>query len=109
MTRADNIACDTAWQVAFGRLPQKRREAIFNSICQQTQACRETLPRGSGDYPGSDVVYRRLQAGAEAMAISKDNYGSYEHSLTMAIMGCGDEETQKARVHWLHMSGWIQY
>lgn len=97
-----------SWQVAFGRQPKERLEAIYNGIKRQTEDIFKTLPRGKSDYPGFETVRSRLQAGAEAMALLETYYGSEDHSRTMAIMGCGDEETQKAHVFWLRTYGWIK-
>lgn len=68
---------------------------------------RKQLPRGDGEWPGYDVVYRRLQRAAYKMADEPYMRPSDEHVRLMAIMGCGHEETMKAEMHRLMGRGYI--
>lgn len=73
-----------------------------------TEKRRKELPQGDGNWPGADVVYKRLQAAAYHLAKGKHTYLGQDHVETMAVLGCGDEETMK---HWMHVclnNGWCK-
>lgn len=60
-------------------------------------------PRGNGNWPGFDVVYRRIARGCQKMAQNKSTYLSQDHIDAMADLGSGHEERMKARLHWMYM------
>ncbi len=68
---------------------------------------RKTLPRGTGDWVGYSHVYRNIAQACELMARKKYIYLSEEHVRTMAILGCGHEETMKYEQMRLRMRGFI--
>jgi hypothetical protein len=65
-------------------------------------------PRGKGDWPGFPEVYRKIAAGAEAMARKKYVYLSDDHVQTMADLGSGHEERMKSRLWWLREYGYLR-
>lgn len=67
------------------------------------------LPKGCGEWPGYNTVYRRLATACERMAQTKYIYLSDEHARAMAILGCGHEETMKAEQARLAMRGFLTY
>lgn len=71
-----------------------------------TVAWRE-LPHGDGTWPGYDAVYDKISRAADKMSRARYILRSEIHVQTMAILGCGHEETMKAHVHWLMTYGWI--
>jgi hypothetical protein len=74
-----------------------------------TEEVRRTLPRGDGQWKGFESVYRRLSAACERMGQVKYVHLSDEHVRSMAIMGCGHEETMKAEQHRLFGRGFLRY
>lgn len=69
---------------------------------------RRELPQGDGNWPGSMKVWENLQKAAHHLAQGKHTHLSYDHVETMAIMGCGHEETMK---HWQMVcrnNGWLK-
>lgn len=73
-----------------------------------TETCRKGLPRGDGNWPGFDYVYGQIMKAAHAMALQKDVYLSEEHINTMAVAGCGHEETMKGEMWRLRGRGFIK-
>jgi len=71
------------------------------------EVIRKQLPRGTGDWPGYDVVYRKLYDACMRMAQTQYVYLSDEHVRAMAILGCGDEETMKAEQMRLRSRGFL--
>jgi hypothetical protein len=67
---------------------------------------RKTFPSGNLDWPGNSHVYDKLKKAADAMGRTTSTHLSYDHLLTMAILGCGHEETMKAHMAWCSMYGW---
>ena len=65
----------------------------------------KTLPQGNGDFPGSDVVWARLNVAAHYLALSA--YLGFDHVKTMAVMGCGHEEIMKYWVSVCMANGWV--
>lgn len=57
------------------------------------------LPRGNGNWNGYAHIYAKLSAACERMARTPYIYLSDEHINTMAVLGCGHEETMKAELH----------
>lgn len=68
---------------------------------------RKELSQGPGDWPGFGQVYANLQKAAHKMALSKYFYLSDDHIYTMAVMGCGHEETMRGHQLWCREYGWI--
>jgi hypothetical protein len=69
------------------------------------------LPQGDCEWPGYSIVFNRLQAIAYNMAkktpgIQNHNYLSAEHITTMAVLGCGHEETMKGWLLQMIDRGW---
>lgn len=73
-----------------------------------TEQVRKTLPKGDGNWPGFEHVYRNIAAACEKMARTKYIYLSEEHITSMAILGCGHEETMKYEQMRLRGRGFIQ-
>lgn len=69
---------------------------------------RKDLPKGNGDWPGFDSVYTRLQRAAEHLAKGTYTHLGADHVTTMAIMGCGDEETMKGWLHVCLVNHWTE-
>jgi len=63
------------------------------------------LPQGDWNWPGSDLVSRNLQKGAQTLASWA--YLGDLHVKTMAVLGCGNEETCKAHQLILIQYGYI--
>lgn len=68
---------------------------------------RKAGPRGDADWPGYDVVYRKISAAAQRMSQSRSMWLTDEHVATMADLGSGHEERMKARLWWLRTYGWL--
>ena len=68
----------------------------------------KALPQGDWSWPGADAVCRWLQAAALRMARSRGTYLSDLHFKTMAVLGCGHEETCKAHMWLLRSYGYGQ-
>ena len=67
---------------------------------------RKTLPRGSGDWLGYEAVYRNISQACDKMAVSGHRLTDL-HVTSMAILGCGHEETMKLHQILLRTYGWI--
>ena len=67
---------------------------------------RKELPRGNGEWAGFESVYITIARAAEAMGNSRCRLSEL-HVSTMAILGCGEEETMKAHLAILRQYGWI--
>lgn len=70
------------------------------------ETIRKSLPKGDGKWRGFASVYRRISKACEEMA-RRGHHLSEFHVETMAILGCGHEETMKARLLLLYESNWI--
>lgn len=68
---------------------------------------RKSLPRGNGQWPGFDHVYRNLAVAAEAMGKNRQTRGGEFHVKTMAVLGSGHEETMKTHQLLLRFYGWL--
>lgn len=64
------------------------------------------LPHGAGNYPGYDSVYTKLKEASNHLAAN--SYLSEDHINTMAILGCGHEETMKYHLAICRSNGWIK-
>lgn len=71
-----------------------------------TEVMLKAGPRGNGNWPGFDAVYRKIQYAVHKMAASS-SYLSEAHIETMADLGSGHEERMKYRLHWLMTYGWL--
>ena len=69
---------------------------------------RKELPKGNCNWNGYDSVYAKLQKAAHKMASNYRTFATDEHIETMAILGCGHEETMKAHLMWCREYGWIE-
>lgn len=65
------------------------------------------LPKGNWDWPGADVVNKRLQEAATYFATGKHTHSCPDHLYTMAILGSGDEETCKYWVAVCIRNKWV--
>lgn len=66
-----------------------------------------SLPKGDCEWPGYFVICNRLQSIALKMAMGKGHsYLSDDHLHTMAVLGCGHEETMKGWLLHLTDIGW---
>ncbi len=59
------------------------------------EAIRKNLPHGNGDWVGYGYVYANIAAACERMGANPYLRCSEEHERSMAILGCGHEETMK--------------
>ena len=66
----------------------------------------KSLPRGDGKWPGYAKVYQRLSRAAVYLSQGKYIYLSDDHVKTMAIMGCGHQETMKSWALICLQYGW---
>lgn len=67
------------------------------------------LPHGNADWPGYATVYRRLQQAAQHLASGTYTRCGHDHVETMAVLGCGHEETMK---HWVGVciqNNWVSF
>lgn len=64
------------------------------------------LPKGDCEWPGYSSVYNRLQAIAYRIATAPHCRFSDEHIHTMAVLGCGHEETMKGWLLQMIDRGW---
>lgn len=71
------------------------------------EQARKAGPQGNGDWPGFDMVYRKISEAADKMGKTKYVRLSQEHVDTMADLGSGHEERMKHRLHWLRTYGWL--
>ena len=73
------------------------------------EATRKSLPRGDGSWPGYDYVYDQLQLAIASMTSGcKQHYHMSDiHVMTMAVLGCGHEETMKSQMWKLRDLGFI--
>ncbi len=71
-----------------------------------TEQRMSELPHGDGNWPGADVAWARLQRVSQHLASDKNTHLSDDHIHTMAVMGCGHEETTKAWVMYCIDRGW---
>lgn len=71
------------------------------------EALRKELPRGNGAWPGFSEVYTKMSDACLAMGLA--TYPRQElHVRSMAILGCGHEETMKYHLGLLRIYGWIK-
>lgn len=73
----------------------------------RVQEQRELLPRGDGQWAGFSYVYQKINKASEKMGASPRHHLSGDHIKTMAVLGCGHEETMKAHLLWLRDNEWI--
>ncbi len=71
-------------------------------------AVMKTLPRGNGDWPGYSYVYSQISKACDYMMNSAHIGLTDEHVRTMAILGCGHEETMKAELWRLRGRGFLK-
>ena len=71
---------------------------FFNHLVGESPVdqVRKQLPHGDGNWPGFDHVWSKLQSAA--FKLSDIANQSDDHIRTMAVLGCGDEETMK---YWM--------
>ena len=77
----------------------------INPIEQRILEFRKEGRIGSGEWPGSNVVWARLQQAAHYL--SKTAPHSSDHIEVMAVMGTGHEELMKYWVSIGMSRGWI--
>lgn len=78
---------------------------MINSKYQdEVNSIRRSLPNGNWDWPGADSVCARLQAIAHRLAFN--GILSSLHIKTMAVLGCGHEETCKGHLLYLAHRGY---
>lgn len=63
-----------------------------------TEKLRKQLPQGNCDWAEYDKTQARLSKACQLMAKERYVYLSDLHIKTMAVLGCGHEETMKAHV-----------
>jgi hypothetical protein len=73
------------------------------SPVEQRQA---ELPKGDGDWPGAEHVWRKLQEASHYLAKNKHTYLSADHVECMAAMGSGHEETMKHQLSIAYAYSW---
>lgn len=85
------------------------KKQILNAAAPDSpvETVRKTLPRGTADWAGFDYVYGKISAACEQMAQTRYVALSDEHVTSMAILGCGHEETMKAEMWRLRSRGFI--
>jgi len=66
------------------------------------------LPRGNGNWRGALEVWQNLQKVAEYLAQGKYTYLAQDHVETMAVLGCGHEETMKGWLLVCRQNGWLK-
>ena len=66
------------------------------------------LPRGNGNWTGSEHVWKKLQEASHYLAKNKQTYLSDDHIECMAAMGSGHEETMKYQLSIAIAYGWIK-
>jgi len=71
-------------------------------------ARRKAMLQGDWDWPGAVSVSRNLQDAALKIARSPYGHSCDLHLQTMAVLGCGHEETCKAHQMLLQSYGYIQ-
>lgn len=64
------------------------------------------LPRGNWNWPGADHVHAKLKKAAEYLANGKYTHLNVDHIETMAVLGCGHEETCKAWMATCILNKW---
>lgn len=87
-------------------MPRPSKAINTKSYLYGFETCKEspveselkTLPRGNGDWPGFDYVYRQIANACDAMGKIPHIALSDEHVHAMAVLGCGHEETMKAEM-----------
>ena len=86
------------------------KKTEFLSISQDSpvENVRKTLPQGDCEWKGAESVTNKLQYAAHEMAKQPHHLRSDIHVKTMAVIGCGDEETMKDHLIWLNTYGWLK-
>jgi hypothetical protein len=87
----------------------KRGTALFRNYKTEdspVEKRRKELPQGNCDWVGWEYVANNLKNAAQKMALS-DYWLSDWHIETMAVLGCGHEETMKAHQMLLRTYNWI--
>lgn len=72
------------------------------------EAVFKTLTRGNGNWPGWSHVYCKLQEAAYHLAANEYTRCGEDHVYTMAVMGCGHEETMKGHMHLCMAYRWCK-
>ena len=73
------------------------------------EAARKEGPRGDGNWPGFDRVYRAISQACDKMGarMSPGAQPDEFHVATMADLGSGHEERMKGRLQILRACGWL--
>ena len=69
--------------------------------------CKELL-QGDNSWPGSMAVVKNLQKAAMHLASGKYTWCNNDHIETMAVLGCGHEETMKYWQIVCRQNGWLK-
>lgn len=67
------------------------------------------LPKGDGQWPGADHVWKKLQEAAHYLARGKHTRLGADHVETMAVLGTGHEETMKYQLSIAYVHGWTRH